>query len=83
MQPAAEIDQPIGTVDQRRQHVGREGIHRECTGMALGRRVTATLAIDAGVVDDRIHAPDRVDLFGDAAGFGSAAEIADRNSDAA
>jgi hypothetical protein len=49
--------------------------------MALGRRAAASHRVDARVVDDCIHAPDRVDLIRDAPGFGGAAEIADHNPD--
>jgi hypothetical protein len=44
--------------------------------MALGRRAAAPLAVDAGVVDHGVHAPQRVDLVRYAAGFDGAAKIA-------
>ena len=81
MQAAAEVDQPSGTVDQRCEHVRRKGVDRKGAGRALGRRAAASLRVDARVVDDCIHAPDRVDLIRDAPGFGGAAEIADHNPD--
>jgi hypothetical protein len=31
-------------------------------------------------VDDRVHATDRVDLFGDAAGLNRAAQVADNDA---
>ena len=48
--------------------------------MAFWCRAAAPLRVDAGVVDDRVHAPDRVDLVGDASGLHGATEIADDNS---
>jgi hypothetical protein len=47
--------------------------------MALGRRPAVSLGVDACVVDDGVHAPDRIDLVCDALGFGCAAEISDCN----
>jgi hypothetical protein len=48
--------------------------------VALGGRASTSLSVDAGVVDDCVHAPDRVDLFRDVPSFGGAAEIADDDS---
>jgi len=47
--------------------------------MAFGCRAAAALRVDTGVVDDRIHAPHRVDLFCDAPGLGGATEVSDDN----
>ena len=38
------------------------------------------LAVNASVVDDRVHAADRINLFCDALGFAAAAEITDDQS---
>ena len=45
--------------------------------MTLGCRAAASLRVDTGVVDHRIHASDCVDLICDAPGLGGAAEVAD------
>ena len=65
MHAAAQIDQPLRTFDQRGQHVGREHIHRQDLGVSFRRRSPIRLAVDAGVVDDGIHAADLVDLLGE------------------
>ena len=43
--------------------------------MAFRGRAAAPLVINAGVMDDRVHAPDRIDLFRHPVDFGRAAEI--------
>src|SRR5690348_8298068 len=48
--------------------------------MAFWSGGAVALRIDTGVVNDRIHAPDRVHLIRNALRLGAAAEIADRNS---
>src|SRR5690349_3841531 len=62
MESTAEVDQPMGTIDQRREQVRSEGVHGEYGGMALRGRAAAFLAVNASVVDDRVHASDRVNL---------------------
>ena len=75
--PAAQVDQAVRTVDPRRQHVGSEDVHGQGPRVTLGRRVPRGLEIDAGVVDDGVHAAEGVDLVGDGARLGRAAEIPD------
>ena len=48
--------------------------------MSLGRVFPRALEVDAGVVDDGVHAADGVDLVGDGARVGRAAQIADGHS---
>ena len=80
MQGTAEVDQPIGLMHQRREDERRQGIHSQYGGMTVGRRTAASLSINTRVVDHGVHAPDRVDLFRDTAGFGGAAKIADHDA---
>src|SRR3954452_22468262 len=69
MQAAAEVNQPSGTMDQRRQDVGRQRVHREYAGVTFRARAAALLRVYACVVDDRIHPADSVDLVRDAPGL--------------
>jgi hypothetical protein len=80
MQSAAEVDQPIWAVDQRGEHVGGEGVHREGLRVAVGGRGAGRLEEDAGVVDDSVHPADLVYLIGECSGLGGAAEVADDDS---
>jgi hypothetical protein len=73
VQAAAEVNQPARTLDQRRQHVGSKAIYRESGGMALGCRSAALLRIDAGVVDDCVHASNGINLVCDTPDFGGTA----------
>ena len=45
--------------------------------MTLGRRSPRGLEVDAGIVDDGVHAAEGVDLVGEGARLGRAAEVAD------
>ena len=49
--------------------------------MAFGSRHPACRRIDAGVVDDRIHAADGIDRVGDRSCLGRAAQVADDNTE--
>src|SRR6185312_17397554 len=77
MHAAAEVDQAIRTLDQRREHVRRQRIDRQSFRVTLRRRSTTPLEIDAGVVDDDVQASDLVDLVSDRSCLDSAAEITD------
>jgi hypothetical protein len=48
--------------------------------MAFGGRATVFLAVDARVVDDRVHSADRINLFRDILCFAAVAEIANDQS---
>lgn len=74
---AGEIDQAVGASDPGGEEIGGEHVDRERFGVAFGRFGPATLEVDAGIVDDGVHAAESVDLFGDRARLGGAGEIAD------
>src|SRR5215469_3267229 len=80
MHPAAEVDEPIRAVDQRGEHVGRQGIHRESLRVPLGGRGAGWLEEDGGLVDDSVHPADLVHLIGELSGLRCAAEVADDRS---
>jgi hypothetical protein len=80
MQAAAEVNQPSGTMDEGRQDVRRERVHREDAGVTFGARAAAGLRVYTCVVDDRVHAADPVDLVRDAPGLGYAAEITEHDA---
>ena len=55
MQSAAEVDEPIRAADQRGEHVGRQGVHRERRRVTFGGRGAGRLEEDAGIVDNSVH----------------------------
>ncbi len=77
MHSAAEIDQTIRLFDQGRQNERRQGVDGQDCRVPLGRLTPVSHQIDAGIVDDRVHAPDLVHLIGNRTSFTRAAEIAD------
>jgi hypothetical protein len=80
MQSAAEVDEPIRAADQRSEHIGREGVHRESFRVTFGGRAAGRLKEDAGIVDNSVHPADLVHLTGEVSGLGCAAEVADDHS---
>ncbi len=80
MHPAAEIDEPVWSVDQRGEHVRSEGVHGEGLRVALRSCAAGRLEEDARVVDDRIHPTDVVHLLGEPSVLGRAGEVADDDS---
>src|SRR6266702_1137735 len=80
MQSAAEVDEPIRAADQRSEHVGREGVHRESLRVTVGGCGAGRLEEDAGIADNSVHPADLVHLTGEVPGLGCAAEVADDDS---
>src|ERR1700760_2352640 len=80
VQSAAEVDEPIRAVDQRREKVGGEGVNRESLRVSFGGRSGGRLEEDAGIVDYSVHPADLVHLTGEFSGLGCAAEVADDDS---
>jgi hypothetical protein len=75
---AAQVDEPVRTLDKRREQVRGEHVDGQHIGMAIDGGDLAILAVaDAGVVDDRVEAAERVDLVGDRPGLSRATEVAD------
>ena len=65
---AAEIDQMVGPLDQRRQDIGCQRVDGEDRRMAFGRGCPTGRRIDTGIVDHSVHAADSVHLIRDGAG---------------
>ncbi len=63
MHPAAAIDQAIGPLDQSREDVWSQRVDGKRLCVTLGSCSATTLEIDARIVNDRVHAPDLVDLL--------------------
>jgi hypothetical protein len=80
MQATANIYQATRTLDQRSQDVRSTRVHRKHAGMALRGQTAVLLGVNARVVNDSIHSPDRVHLLGNGSDLGAAAEIAEDNS---
>jgi hypothetical protein len=80
MQAAAEVDEPIRAIDQRREQVGGQGVHRESRRVTVGGRGAGRLEVDAGIVDNSVHPADLVHLAGEVSGLGCAAQVADDDS---
>src|SRR5690606_23086459 len=80
MHAASDIDQPFGSLDECRQHVWCERVYREDLRVSLWRRAAVGLAKDAGVVDDRVHAPDLVDLIRERPSLRRVREISDHDA---
>lgn len=74
---AREIDQAVGAGDPGGEEIGGEHVDRQRLGVTFRRFAAAALEVDAGIVDDGVHAAEGVDLVGDGAGLGGAGEIAD------
>src|SRR4051812_23498251 len=67
-----EVDESLRAVDQRCQQIRRDDVDRE-DGRAR---------VDAGVVDDGVHAAEVVDLIGDSPRFVLVCEVADNDGGA-
>ena len=80
MQSAAEVDEPIRAAGQRREHVGRQGVHRQSRRVTFGGCGAGRLEEDAGIVDDSVHPADLVHLAGEFPGLGGAGQVADDDS---
>ena len=52
----------------------RQRIHCQDVGMPFGSRAAARRRVDAGIVDNRVHAADRIYLLCYAVGLGCAAQ---------
>jgi hypothetical protein len=76
---AADVDQPVGTVDLDGQQVGREDVDGERARVSLRGGDPLGVDVDAGVVDDGVHPADRVDLVGETVRLAGACEVADYN----
>jgi hypothetical protein len=70
MHARTKIDEPVWPLDQGGENIGSQHIDGEDVRRAARRVDASGLAIaDAGVVDHRIEAAQRIDLVGDAPGL--------------
>ncbi len=79
MHAAAEIDQAARPLDLCRKDVRRKRVHRESSRVTFGSRAPVRYAVDARVMDHRVHSTNPVDLFRNLVCLGSTAQIADHN----
>src|SRR4051812_22376018 len=77
MHSATQVYQTARPLDQRRQHVRSERVNGEDGRVSLGRRGSARRGICAGVVDDCVHAADRIHLVCDTSRLEAAGKVAD------
>jgi hypothetical protein len=64
---AAEVDQPLGAVDERGEQVRRDDVDRQ----------DVRAGVDAGVVDDRVHPAEAVHVAGETGRLLEVGEVAD------
>lgn len=80
MHAAAQVDQSFWPLDSRGENVRCERVHCEGSGVTFRSRASARDAVDAGIVDYRVHSANCVYLFCHLARVRSSAQVPDGNA---